>query len=138
IPCAAAREQERRLNAQARRPTCAGRIRKESRMGYKTILVHVDTGKRRRVRIDLACTLAASYGAHLVALFAMQAEPPPVAPEAMPAIAAELLAQRRAAAEEAGREFLARMRERDYAARSDWFAATGDGFAALQLYARHA
>jgi nucleotide-binding universal stress UspA family protein len=107
-------------------------------VSYKTILVHVDTGKRRGVRIDLACALAARYGAHLVGLFAMQPEPPPVAPEAMPAIAAELLAQRRAAAEEAGRDFVARVRERDYATRSEWFAAPADGFAALQLYARHA
>lgn len=107
-------------------------------MSYKTILVHVDTAKRRRVRIDLACTLAQKFGAQLVGMFAMQSEPTPVAPEATPVIVEELLAQRRAAAEEAGREFLARMRERDYATRSDWFAAPGDGFAALQLYARYA
>src|SRR5688572_9306461 len=107
-------------------------------MSYKTILVHVDTGKRRRVRIDLACTLAQRFGAHLVGMFAVETQPAPIAPEAAPFIAEDLLRQRRAAAEEAGREFLERMRSRDLATRSDWFAAHGDGFPALRAYARHA
>lgn len=107
-------------------------------MSYKTILVHVDTGRRRSVRIDLACTLAQKFRAHLVGMFAVEAQPAPVAPEAAPFIVEDLLRQRRAAAEEAGREFLGRVRSRDLATRSDWFAAHGDGFAALRAYARHA
>ena len=107
-------------------------------MSYKTILVHVDTGKRRSVRIDLACTLAQRFGAHLVGMFAVETQPTPIAPEAAPFIAEDLLRQRRAAAEEAGRQFLERMRSRDLATRSDWFAAHGDGFPALCAYARHA
>ena len=51
-------------------------------MGYKTILVHVDTGKRRRARIDHACTLATKCGAHLVGMFAVEPQPAPIAPEA--------------------------------------------------------
>ena len=107
-------------------------------MGYKTILVHVDTGKRRRARIDLACTLAQRFGAHLVGMFAVETQPAPIAPEAAPFVAEDLLRERRAAAEEAGREFLERMRSRDLATRSDWYAADGDGFAALRAYAKHA
>jgi nucleotide-binding universal stress UspA family protein len=107
-------------------------------VSYKTILVHVDTGKRRRVRIDLACTLAQKFGAHLVGMFAVATQPAPIAPEAAPFIAEDLLRQRRAAAEEAGREFLERMRSREFTTRSDWYAAHGDGFPALRTYARHA
>ena len=107
-------------------------------MGYKTILVHVDTGKRRRVRIDLACTLAQRFGAHLVGMFAVAAQPAPIPPEATPFVAEDVVRQRRAAAEEAGREFLERMRSRDLSTRSDWYAAHGDGFPALRAYARHA
>ena len=107
-------------------------------MGYKTILVHVDAGKRRRARIDLACTLAQKFGAHLVGMFAVEPQPAPIAPEAAPFVVEDLLRQRRAAAEEAGREFLEHVRSRDLATRSDWYAAQGDGFRALRAYARHA
>lgn len=107
-------------------------------MGYKTILVHVDTGKRRHARIDLACTLAQRFGARLVGMFAVATQLTPIAPEAAPFVTVELLDQQRAAAEEAGREFLERMRTRDLATRSDWYAAHGDGFPALRAYARHA
>lgn len=107
-------------------------------MSYKTILVHVDTGKRRRVRIDLACTLAERFGAHLVGMFAVPVQPVPVPPEAAPFVAEDIVRERHAAAEEAGREFLERVRSRGLATRSDWYAAEGDGFAALVNYARDA
>jgi hypothetical protein len=74
-------------------------------MGYKTILVHVDTGKRRRPRVDLACTLARRFGAHLVGMFAVQTQPAPIAPEAAPFVVEDLVRQRRAAAEEAAPGF---------------------------------
>jgi nucleotide-binding universal stress UspA family protein len=107
-------------------------------VSYKTIIVHLDAGRRRRLRLDLACTLAQRYGAHLIGLFAVENQPAPIAPEAAPVLIEDLLRARRAAAEEAGREFAERMRMREYSARSQWYAATGDGFAALQRYARHA
>ena len=47
-------------------------------MSYKTILVHVDAGKRCPVRIDLAIRLARQYDAHLVALHALTPFEPPV------------------------------------------------------------
>jgi nucleotide-binding universal stress UspA family protein len=105
-------------------------------VSYKTIIVHMDSGKRRRLRLDLACTLAEKYDAHLVGLFALPAEPPPMAPEAAPALVADFLNERRAAAEEAAQEFGERMRARRYSGKSEWRATIGDGFAALRLHAR--
>jgi nucleotide-binding universal stress UspA family protein len=88
------------------------------------------------VRLDLACTLAERYAAHLIGLFALPAEPPPISPEAAPVLYLDFLKERRAAAEEAAQEFAERMRARQYTAKSEWRATTGDGFAALQRYAR--
>jgi nucleotide-binding universal stress UspA family protein len=61
-----------------------------------------------------------------------------IAPEAAPVALENFLKLRRAAADEARHEFAERMRMREYTAKSDWHAAMDDGFAALQLYARHA
>jgi nucleotide-binding universal stress UspA family protein len=108
------------------------------RVSYKTIIVHLDAGKQRRQRLDLACTLAERYDAHLIGVFALPFEPMPVASEEGPALIEAVMRARRLAAEEAALEFGERMREGDYTARSEWRAAIDDGFAALQLYARHA
>jgi nucleotide-binding universal stress UspA family protein len=40
-------------------------------MPYKTLLVHVDSGARAPVRIDIACRLARKYDAHLIGLHAL-------------------------------------------------------------------
>ncbi|HEY9530151.1 MAG TPA: universal stress protein, partial [Burkholderiales bacterium] len=40
-------------------------------MTYKTLLVHLDETPRRKERLQLACTLAARFDAHLVGLFAL-------------------------------------------------------------------
>ena len=40
-------------------------------MTYKTIVVHVGGEARRRERLDIACSLAAAFDAHLVGLFAL-------------------------------------------------------------------
>jgi nucleotide-binding universal stress UspA family protein len=40
-------------------------------MPYKTILVHVDNGKRSAVRLDIACRLARLSDAHLIGLHAL-------------------------------------------------------------------
>ncbi len=106
-------------------------------MSYKTIIVHLDAGKRRRPRLELACALAQRHDAHLVGLFALEPEPAPVAPEAAPMLIEDMLRPRRAAAEEAGREFTDTMRALGYAGKSEWCEAPGDGFAGLRHYARH-
>ena len=46
-------------------------------MGYKTILVHIDPGKRCAVRVDAAIRFAREHDAHLVALFAAAPFEPP-------------------------------------------------------------
>jgi nucleotide-binding universal stress UspA family protein len=40
-------------------------------MPYKTILVHVDNGKRAALRVDIACQLAKQWDAHLIGLHAL-------------------------------------------------------------------
>lgn len=105
-------------------------------MSYKTIIVHLDAGKRRRLRLDLACTLAERHDAHLIGLFALETQPAPLAPEAAPVLVEDMLKQRRVAAEEAAQEFHDRLRQRRYNGKSEWHATTGDGFVALQLHAR--
>jgi nucleotide-binding universal stress UspA family protein len=40
-------------------------------MAYRTIVVHLDAAARRAERLELACSLAAGYDAHLVGLFAL-------------------------------------------------------------------
>jgi nucleotide-binding universal stress UspA family protein len=107
-------------------------------VSYKTIVVHLDASKRRRTRLDLACTLARKYAAHLIGLFALPTEPPPLAPEPPGVLYIDWLNARRLAAEEAAQEFAERMRERQYTAKSEWHAALSDGFEVTQFYARHA
>ena len=40
-------------------------------MPYKTVLVHVDNGKRAAMRLDIACRLAKLSDAHLIGLHAL-------------------------------------------------------------------
>ena len=40
-------------------------------MDYKTILVHLDAGKRRSERLEIALALADGRDAHVVGLFAL-------------------------------------------------------------------
>jgi nucleotide-binding universal stress UspA family protein len=46
-------------------------------MSYKTILVHIDPGKRCSVRVEVAIRLARQHDAHLVALHALAPFEPP-------------------------------------------------------------
>ena len=39
-------------------------------MSYKTIVIHLDTGPRCALRVDLAAGLAAAHGSHLVGIAA--------------------------------------------------------------------
>ena len=84
-------------------------------MAYKTILVHLDTGKSRRQRLDLAFRLAERYDAHLVGLFGLQALDLPYDPEVAPMWLESRLDERRAAAAAAAREFHDKMAAEQYA-----------------------
>jgi nucleotide-binding universal stress UspA family protein len=105
-------------------------------MAYKTILLHVDTARHRRARLDLAFALAKRYDAHLIAHFALRKLDVPVDPNVSPMWLADMLERRRAAGDEAAREFHAKVDAERYAARSEWRVTLGDGLQALEEEAK--
>ncbi len=108
-------------------------------MGYKTILVHIDPGKRCGVRVDVAIRLAQSHDAHLVALHAIPPFEPPgyVMAEMGPAI---LEAQKHAAAAEMARTEAEFNKQTEAAGFSnfEWRTAIDDPADAMTLHARYA
>ena len=105
-------------------------------MDYRTIIVHIDCGKRRAERLRLSAAIAEVFDAHLVGVFAVDIMriPAYALPETAP-IVMDTEAKRRAeAASEAEHEF------RDVAGRraskAEWRAFTGDPVAAVALNAR--
>jgi nucleotide-binding universal stress UspA family protein len=107
-------------------------------VSYKTILVHLDAGKRRRKRLDLAFNLAEKYDAHLIGLFALEALVPPIAPEAAPILIEQMMKQRAAACQAAEQEFREKLSKEQYSGKSEWRETLGDGFATLRLQALYA
>jgi nucleotide-binding universal stress UspA family protein len=55
-------------------------------MGYKTILVHCDAGRRTAVRLKLACDLAGRFDAHMVGLHVRELFQAPAFTDAGPAM----------------------------------------------------
>ena len=108
-------------------------------MSYKTILVHIDTGTRCSVRVDVAIRLAQQHDAHLVALHALAPFEPPgyVMAEMGPAM---IDAQKHAAAAEMVRT------EREFNEQAsaaglrnvEWRSAIDDPVDAMTLHARYA
>jgi nucleotide-binding universal stress UspA family protein len=108
-------------------------------VSYKTIIVHLDAGKFRRQRLDVALSLADRFDAHLIGLFGLEAiEPVPAAAAVWPQVMLELHKHRRAAAESAAQEFRDATRKAQYTAKSEWRATLGDGLAALRFHAKYA
>jgi nucleotide-binding universal stress UspA family protein len=108
-------------------------------MSYKTILVHVDAGKRCPARVDLAIRLARQYDAHLVGLHALAPFEPPgyVLAEMGPAI---IEAQRQVAAKELARaqsDFDKRVSAAGLG-KVEWRSALDDLVDAVTLHARYA
>ena len=108
-------------------------------MSYKTILVHLDNGKRAATRLDIAIVLARKFEAHVVGLHALTAVPIPsyVLSEGGPSIAMQ---QQKNAQEQAARaegQFRAAV---DKAALSgaEWRRSAGDALDACTLHARYA
>jgi nucleotide-binding universal stress UspA family protein len=107
-------------------------------MNFKTILVHLDAGKRVAERVAIAKRLAEAFEAHLTGLFALSAPRVPsyALAEAGPVVIeaeARYRAEASRAAETAFRAATAQM------ARSAEFRATQrDALAAMQLSARYA
>lgn len=108
-------------------------------MGYKTILVHIDTGKRCATRVDAAIRLAQQHDAHLVGLHVVAPFEAPdyVLAEVGPAI---VEAQRKATSLEIARaesEFTRQMSAagmRNF----EWRTAIDDPVDAMTLHARYA
>jgi nucleotide-binding universal stress UspA family protein len=111
----------------------------EIAMAYKTILVHLDSGKRSATRLELAIGLARRFDAHLVGLHALTVVrlPAYAAVQAGPRVAEE---QRRRAVEYAKEAEAAfkRVVDRAGAPGSEWRASFDDVLEAVTLHARYA
>lgn len=108
-------------------------------MGYKTILVHIDSGKRCAVRVEVAMRLARQHDAHLVALNAAAPFEPPgyVLAEMGSAI---IDAQKHATAAEMARaesEFTKQTAAAGFR-NAEWRSAIHDPVEAMTLHARYA
>ena len=108
-------------------------------MAYKTILVHLDSGKRCPARLDLGIRLAQRFDAHLVGLHALTVVRLPgyAAAELGPQIVDE---QRRRAAEYAAEAQRAFRRTVDRAGLggAEWRSSFDDALDAVTLHARYA
>ena len=108
-------------------------------MGYKTILVHIDSGKRCATRVEAAIRLTQQHDAHLVALHAVAPFEPPdyVLADVGPAIAE---ANRKAMAADLARTEIEFMRQTSAASlrNVEWRTAIDDPVDAMTLHARYA
>ena len=106
-------------------------------MSYKTIVVHLDAAARRAERLEIACTLAAGFDAHLVGLFALAALPVPFA---FGGTAGTVLASeerwRTEAAAQAKQDFERAVAR--HGVKAEWREAPEDAVAAVRLSARYA
>jgi nucleotide-binding universal stress UspA family protein len=105
-------------------------------MSYKTIIVHIDAGKRRRERLDLAFRLAEDFDAHLIGLFALEPFHIPPTPEAAPVLMEIERKRREEASAEAKKEFLEKARLEQWE-KSEW-RETWESLSAVRLHARYA
>lgn len=108
-------------------------------MGYKSMLVHLDTSRRCAERVDIASRLALDFGAHLVGLYV--AEPRELRGGLASEAGAEFVAQRHAPQRELAQEASDMFRERTARAgldRAEMRTAQGDPVRALALHARYA
>jgi nucleotide-binding universal stress UspA family protein len=108
-------------------------------MAYKTILGHLDSGKRSAARLELGIRLAKAFDAHLVGLHALTVVrlPAYAAVEAGPRVAEE---QRRRATEyaaEAEKAFRGAV-DRAGVPGAEWRSSFDDALDAVTLHARYA
>ena len=106
-------------------------------MSYKTIVVHLDTARRRAERLDIACRLAAAFDAHLVGLFALSAFPVPFAFGGAAGAVISAEAKLRAEAADLARAEFERTTARN-GVKAEWRSADWDAAGALRLSARYA
>lgn len=108
-------------------------------MSYKTILVHLDNGKRAAARLDIGIRLARQFDAHVVGLHAVTAVriPSYVLAEGGPSIAMQ---QQKNAQEQAARAEAQFRAALDKAALpgAEWRRSAADALDACTLHARYA
>ena len=108
-------------------------------MSYKTILVHIDPGKRCAARLEVAIGLAMQYDAHLVALYALA---PFILPGYLMAqVGGEIIqAQQKAADSEKARAEadFTRLTSTAGLRNVEWRTAHDDPASAVTLHARYA
>ncbi len=108
-------------------------------MNYKTILVHLDRGARAAERLELGFSLAGSFDAHLVGLFALSAPRiPSYALAEAGRIMEEAEARHRAEAMHAAESLFRAAAARHGRSGAEWRASRADALAAVQLSARYA
>ncbi|HET7766396.1 MAG TPA: universal stress protein [Burkholderiales bacterium] len=107
-------------------------------MDYKTILVHLDAGRRRSERLEIALALADRCDAHVVGLFALSAARVPsyVRVETSAILEAAQEQRRGEAAGAAEAEFRSAA-ARYGGAKAEWRASRADAQHAVQLNARY-
>ena len=107
-------------------------------MSYKTVLVHLDDGARRAERLQVGFDIAASFDAHLVALFALDAAyvPSHALAEGGATMQEIERRRRREAAAQAESEF--RQVERRAGDKAEWRLSMDGALAAVSLSARYA
>jgi len=108
-------------------------------MTYKTILVHVDAGKRCATRVGIAARLARQFDAHLVGLNALTRYAIPAYAVAGTAGMIEDLQQRAAAEQRAQAEAMFRRASATENLRGvEWRDSDADAVEAVALHARYA
>jgi nucleotide-binding universal stress UspA family protein len=107
-------------------------------MSYKTILVHLDDGARRAERLQVGFDLAASFDAHLVALFALDAAYIPSYALAEGGATMQEIERRRRKEVSAQAEAEFRQAARRAAGKAEWRLAMDGALAAVSLSARYA
>jgi nucleotide-binding universal stress UspA family protein len=105
-------------------------------MSYKTIVVHLDCGDRRRERLDLALTVAQEFDAVLVGHFAIDILQTAAVPEDAPALYLAERRRREKCAEDAAYEFDRKTTEGKI--RAEWRSTIGDAVGAVCSSAHYA
>jgi nucleotide-binding universal stress UspA family protein len=107
-------------------------------MTYRTIVVHVGAGARRKERLDIACRLAAGFDSHLVGVFALTELMVPFALGGNAGVVID--------AEQRWRDELAKEAKRDFdaaaaragAQKSEWRRSDRGALGAMRVSARYA
>jgi nucleotide-binding universal stress UspA family protein len=110
---------------------------KDVLMDYKTIVVHLDCGKRRSERLQLSVAIAEKFDAYLIGVFALEVLriPPYAAAEAGPVIMGIEQKRRTEAEQAAKREFQEKVAGRT--GKAEWREfAWGDAVASVTFSAR--